>query len=98
MAQEYSWGEKLGAIDGASPSQWPNYERRLVQAAERCREPQERVADYVVFSQNYLDERGKTISLLDIMTQGILGSVPVGAAGTVSCREVLSLWITLYLG
>lgn len=96
-SQEYTWGEKLGAIDGAARTQWPTYERRLAQSAERCRESEERTADYVVFSRNYLDERGRTVSLLDIMADGILASIPPNASGSVNCREVLSIWITLNL-
>ena len=96
-SQEYTWGQKLGAIDGAPISQWPTYEQRLAQSAARCRESEERTSDYVVFSRNYLQERGRTVSLLDIMSQGILASIPPEAAGSVNCSEVLSIWLTLYL-
>ena len=91
-------GQQLALIDGARVRDWPEYERRLAQAGERCGEPEIDVADKVVRVQQLLDERGLATSLLEIMEDGILASIPPEEAGNLDCAEILSLWLVLTIG
>jgi hypothetical protein len=97
VAEERTVGYKLAAIDGRL-SDTAEYERRIGQAAERCGEDEEPVADKVVRARQVLDERGIAVTLLEVIEQGILASISTEQAGTLDCAEVLSLWIVLTIG
>jgi predicted ATPase with chaperone activity len=94
VVTELSVGEKLAAIDGVLGKS-AEYEKRISQAAERCGQEEIQVADYIVFAQRSLDERGQTVTLLEIVEEAILGSIPPSEAGTFKCSEVISLYVIL---
>lgn len=91
-------GQQLAIIDGARVRDWPEYERRIAQAGERCGEPEIDVADLVVRVQQLLDERGRTVSILEIIEDGILATISPSEAGNRDCVEVLSAYLVLTVG
>lgn len=91
---ELSVGEKLAAIDGVF-GESDEYERRIIQAAERCGQEEIQIADQVVFAQRSLDEMGQSVTLIEIIEEAILGSIPPSEAGTYKCSEVIALYLVL---
>lgn len=93
-APEFSVGQKLASIDGVY-GEWPEYERRIAQGAERCGQDEMKTADQVVLAQRLLDEQGQKSTLLEIIEEAILGSIPASEAGTFECSEVIALYVVL---
>ena len=90
--------QTLAFLDGARVRDWPEYERRIVQAADRCGETAETVADKLIVAQRIVDDRGRTVKTLDILQDAILATIPASQAGSFDCTEVVSLWLVLFLG
>jgi hypothetical protein len=89
-------GQMLASIDGVY-GESAEYERRIAQAAERCGQEEIQTADQIVLAQRLLDDRGQKVTLIEIIEEAILGSIPPSEAGTFKCSEVISLYISLRL-
>lgn len=72
------------------------FEQNLKNLNEKCTEDsEERIADAIVVAQKFLKEKKNVKMDLPEVADGILGSIPDEAAGSVSCAEIAATFVTL---
>ncbi len=96
-----STAEKLASLEighNSPPKDLVNkFDLLLNETASKCPEnSKEEIGNFAFKIHEIIQEKGKNISFYDSL-QGINGSIPKDAAGIVSCTEIGSAFITLYL-